>query len=492
MFSMSTRFGFSLVFLMGILLAVSATAQVAPAEKLEIVLDEDQDSDLVVPDSAGVTLLQQRETDGKPEIVALRLNTSLKSIWRKTIPVEFKGYIVHAKVTGNIAFILIKHQTYSITGFELVLIDLVTREHTNRIISNVIPFVPQLMEINQTSILLGGYFNYRPMVLHYLLTTEQSRILPGFFNETGSLDQIRANPDGTFDVVVTAPNVQRRGSVWVRNYTGDGTLQRTVLIEPEEKKSLLFSRSFSLPSGKQVIVGSYGRYNNEYSRGIFVARVEPSGEYQTRYYGYADLKNFFKYLKQRKQTRIQERIERKSLRGKKAKFTYRLMIHELIPYQNQLVMLGEAFFPKYRQVNSRGSTFYILDSFMYTHAVVLGFSPSGELQWDNCFEINDVETRNLQQFVRIRPTSQAVTLQYLFDGYVKTKVIQRDEVIENKNSLDLLNRQPTRRRQLNRIEAHLDYWTNDSMLAYGVRPLATNTEDGKRVFFIYKLKFSDN
>ncbi len=168
------------------------------------------------------------------------------------------------------------------------------------------------------------------------------------------------------------------------------------------------------------------------------------------------------------------------------------MIHELVPYQNQLIMLGEAFYPQYRQVNARGATYYVLDSFSYTHAVILGFSTTGELLWDNCFEINDVETRNLEQFVRIRPAAGDLNLQYLHDGYIRTKVIQRDQVIENKNSLDLLNRQPTRRRSVQQIDAYLDYWTNDSMLAYGIRPIAPKDESGQRIFFLHKLKFTDN
>ena len=489
---MSTRFGFDISLLLFLLLAVvQVFAQVYPAEKIEVLLTKDQNPDTVVPDSAGVTLVRRDGPDNL-QLSLIRLNANLQMIWRKNVAVEFKGYIAQAKVHQGIAYLLIKHETYSITGFELVLLDLNTRESTVRIISNVIPFFPQLMEISDNSILLGGYFNYRPLVLHYTVSTDQSKILPGFFNETGNLDQIRANRNGTFDVVLTGLNHQRKRSVWVRNYSSDGTLQKTILIEPEEKKSLLFSRSFSLTSGRQVVVGSYGRHNNEYSRGIFVARVEPNGEYQTRYYSYADLQNFFRYLKQRKQVRIQERIERKKVRGKKPKFDYRLMIHELVPYQNQLIMLGEAFYPKYRQVNARGTAYYVLDSFWYTHAVILGFSTSGELLWDNCFEINDVESRNLEQFVRLRPSSSEITLQYLQDGNIKTKVIQKDQVVENKNSLDLLNRQPTRRRSAQPINAYLDYWTNDSMLVYGTRPIAGNDENGQRIFFLHKLKFTDN
>lgn len=492
MSSMSTRLGFEKLFvLLALLVSLTAPAQIQPAEKIEVLLSEEQNPDTVVPDSAGVTLVRRDGPDNS-QLLLIRLNTNLQVIWRKNVAVEFKGYIAQAKVHQGIAYLLIKHETYSITGFELVLVDLNTRESTVRIISNVIPFFPQLMEISDNSILLGGYFNYRPLVLHYTVSTDQSKILPGFFNETGNLDQIRANRNGTFDVVVTGLNNQRKRSVWVRNYTSDGILQKTILIEPEEKKSLLFSRSFTLPTGRQVVVGSYGRHNTEYSRGIFVARVEPNGEYETRYYSYADLQNFFRYLKQRKQDRIQQRIERKKVQGKKPKFSYRLMIHELVPYQNQLIMLGEAFYPKYRQVNARGTTYYVLDSFWYTHAVILGFSTSGELLWDNCFEINDVETRNLEQFVRIRPSANELSLQYLHDGNIKTKVIKKDQVIENKNSIDLLNRQPTRRRSAQQINAYLDYWTNDSMLVYGIRPVALNDESGQRIFFLHKLKFTDN
>lgn len=489
---MSTRSVFDtwlLVFLL--LVAARATAQIYPAEKFEVLLTEEQNPAAVVADSAGITLIQWDENE-KTELRLVRFDTQLQIIWKKNIFVGFRGFIVHSKVSRNLVYLLLKHESNSITSFQLVLLDLSTRELRIKTITNIIPFVPQMMEVNDEAVLIGGYFNSRPLVLHYGISTEQSRILPGFFNETGSLDQIRTNRDESFDVVVSGLNMQRKRSVWIRNYSSAGSLQKTILIEPEERKSLLFSRSFLLPTGRQVVVGSYGRHNNEYSRGIFVAAVEPDGEYQTRYYSYADLQNFFRYLKQRKQTRIQERIERKRTHGKKPKFSYRLMIHELVLHENQLIMLGEAFYPRYRYMNSRGNTYYVFDSYHYTHAITLGFSTNGELLWDNCFEINDVKTRNLQQFVHIHPSRNELALQYLHDGNLKTKVIHGDQVLENKSTVILLNQNPSARAAVANLRAYLDYWTTDSMLVYGTRPVAGNNESGQRIFFLHKLKFTDN
>jgi len=292
---------------------------------------------------------------------------------------------------------------------------------------------------------------------------------------------------------------------------------KTIWLEPDDDKILTFGRTVSQSGGNQIVAGVYGRLT-EYSRGIFIANVDPEGNYAIKYYNYADLEHFFNYMKAKREKRIKERIQRKKVRGKKIKFNYKLMVDELVTNGDQVVMLGEAFYPHYSYPNAysafgarsiyttaprwagfgpmsnayRGDL--VFDGYQYTHAVVIGFDKAGNLKWDNSFEINDVRTMTLEQFVKIHPEKDRISLVYLFDNVIRTKVIKGSEVVEGKSydqlhtgfADDLVRERDTR-------ETKLEHWYGDTFYASGVQNIRKRRDDGmniaRRVFFVNKIAY---
>jgi hypothetical protein len=282
------------------------------------------------------------------------------------------------------------------------------------------------------------------------------------------------------------------------------------VLESREKRNLIFGRSIKMPNNEQVVAGVYGR-NTEYSRGIFIATISPYGEYTIRYYNFADLQNFFHYLRANQERRIKNRIERRRVKGKNTKFNYRLLVQELIPYKDQFVMLGEAFYPRYIYQSRPGGSFnnnfgqsyaggsgyrtdYIFDGYQYTHAVVIGFDASGKVRWDNSFEINDVKSFQLEQFVKIAPGDDHIDLIYLFENLIRTKVIKDNQVIEGiaSNELKLFSDMGVSTKG-DAKRNHLDYWYNKHLIASGVQTIRKSKERReepfKKVFFINKIRY---
>jgi hypothetical protein len=294
---------------------------------------------------------------------------------------------------------------------------------------------------------VGGYYNRIPVVLHYSFTNFRSRVLPGLFSEAGELTQIKIHDDGTFDVLISARNLARQRTMWIKNYDAEGNLLRNLALQPEENKHLIFGRSLKTPGDKQIVAGVYGNRSSEFSRGLFIATIDPSGLEQIKYYNFGDLKNFFHYMKANREKRIKNRIERKKIKGKKIRFNYRFLVHELVPYKDQFVLLGEAFYPKYVSGEHGQYRFFspygfypgglvqngrIFDGYHYTHAVVMGFNEDGSLIWDNSFEINDVKTYTLEQFVKLEVLPDRLALMYVFENHIRTKIIKDDLVLEGK------------------------------------------------------------
>ncbi len=491
-----------------------SSGQVVQTARLEyeVTKDDAEKFKVVSLSEKGLFLYRRLYGQKDDQIEMVRVDTTLAEMWHKSINVVKQLNLVLVRRHEDNVFILLKEKNTLGGGFIIAAMRTSNGTYSIYPVQNMIPFTPTEFEITSQAALVGGYFNSRPLVLYFNFTTQQTKILPGFFNEIGELNQMKTYPDGTSDIVVCAKNPEKKKSLWIRNYDAQGDLIKSTVLEPEENKNLLFGRSVKLPNGDQVVAGVYGRFS-EYSRGIFVAGVNPQGEYAIRYYNFSELKNFFSYMKIRRQKRIHDRIDRRNLSGKKVKFNYRFLIHDIIPYKNQYIMTGEAFYPKYVYPNTYNaavrsrvyypntmapgsftSPFYrgdlIFDGYHYTHAVVVGFDTNGKIKWDNSFEINDVKSFQLEQFVKIKPEEDRILMMYLFENALRSKVIRDSQVIEVKAKDQMKG--PEGEIDTRGIEnAQLDYWYGKYFFAAGIQKLKNKNEigSGKRFFFINKITY---
>ncbi len=216
-------------------------------------------------------------------------------------------------------------------------------------------------------------------------------------------------------------------------------------------------------------------------------------------------------MKVKRQKRIRDRIERRTVRGKKVKFNYRFLIHDIIPYKDQYIMTGEAFYPHYSYPTGygygRSRVFYptpygfgpaiggrtdlVFDGYQYTHAVVVGFDSNGKIQWDNSFEINDVRTMQLEQFVEVKPEKERIVLMYLFENKLRSKIIHDSEVLEGKTQDTIKPNGEGETVDVRGIESEeLNYWYGKYFYAFGVQKIKQGPIERRRVFFLNKLMYN--
>ncbi len=134
----------------------------------------------------------------------------------------------------------------------------------------------------------------------------------------------------------------------------------------------------------------------------------------------------------------------------------------------------------------------VFDGYQYTHAVIICFDNSGKLVWDNSFEINDVKTFELQQFVKIAPERDRITLLYLHNNLIRSKTIQGNNVLEGKTTdpmktrfdFDVVKERDTEK-------SKLDYWYPNHFFASGIQVVRNQARESsyRKVFFINKLKY---
>jgi hypothetical protein len=488
------------------LLSGMANAQISQTGRFEIPLQQDETVDsytVVSAQEEGLVVYDLLKTKKKSFIHISRIDTALQEVWNGSIEIDNNFTPRRAVVRQSSLYLLCKHTTRS--TFMLLIVNLETKNFSIHTITNFIPFNPTDFISLGESVMIGGYFNYRPFVLHYSITTGKSKILPGFFNEQGELLQLRADENGMVDIIVSAKNPERKKSLWLRNYDADGTLVKTTIIEPDHDKNLIFGRSVKGSDDDQVVAGVYGR-DTQIARGLFVAHINNYGEYNIQYYNFGDLQNFFSYMKASREKRVKDRIERRKIKGKKIRYSYRFLVHELIPYGDQFVMLGEAFYPQYKSTGPSGASLYgsnnffyrgnyrdyNFDGYQYTHAVVIGFSNTGKLLWDNSFEINDVKTFNLEQFVKIQPKKGHINLLYLYNNLIRSKIIKDSQVLEGKTTEPIKTNfaSDVASKEVNG-KNKLEYWYPGVFYAFGMQRITNTLQPGtpltRNVFYINKI-----
>jgi len=493
-------------------------AQVIQNSRVEIGVSSSFDSYSVVSlDSLGIALYRNFTGPAENQLEIIRLDTALNQVWKGFLPIP-KGYTVaSAKSVANKLFFFLENKTAVDRIFQVFVVQIKDGSYVSYPVRNIIAFNATEFIASKKALLIGGYFNFRPVVLFYSLKDHRSRILPGFLNEPGELTQIKTSDEGNIEVIVSAKNNSRKKCLWIRHFDEAGDLTKTVVLESSENKNLIFGRTAKADNNNEVIAGVYGK-NSQYSRGIFVAEVNSFGEYVIRYYNFADLHNFFHYMKAKREKRIKERIERRRVRGKKTKFNYRFLVHELIPYGNQFLLVGEAFYPTYTSLyNATGprmlgaspwsypsSRYYnnlyptryygnpyqsdlMFDGFRYTHAIVIGFDAHAKITWDNSFEINGLKSLYLDQFVKILTEKEKVELFYLFQNNIRSKVISNNQLEEGIIQDPILSF-GQKNSKINWVESsRLEYWYGNHLFVYGIQSALTSKNEFGKIFFINKL-----
>jgi hypothetical protein len=485
------------------------TAQVLQTRRFEFPLFyNEKNFDIIPAGEDGLYLHRQFSSEKIDQLHLIKLDTAFQEKWSGFLSVEKNYVVMGRRAFENKLFLLLRYKDYTRNDLIMFAINEKDGNYMRYAIKSYIPFAPTEFQLTSKGALIGGYYNRIPVVLHFSFANLRSKVLPGLFNESGELTQIRTYPDGTFDVLISSLNVHRQRTIWIKNYDEEGNLYRNFALRPEENKHLIFGRSLKTEQNMQLVAGVYGNNRSaEFSRGLFIASIDPSGMERVRYYNFADLHNFFKYMKAKREQRVQSRIDRKKIKGKKIRFNYRFLVHELIPYNNQYILLGEAFYPRYiNSDNSYGRFFNpymnpnsivqngrIFDGYYYTHAVVMCFDKDGTLLWDNSFEINDVRTFTLEQFVKLEVEGDRIVLMYIFDNEVRTKIIKGDQVLEGKSRDPIVTFNQSDLVKNDKTESKLEYWYKDYLYAYGIQEIVNVNPPNpgkRRVFYINKIVHS--
>jgi hypothetical protein len=487
--------------------------QINQPQRFEVELNTSDNHFTVIPAGKdGMALVRESSERGwysEAQYEIVKLDTALNQEWAKNYSIDyrlsFRGYDYHdgsiillfvSKYTNKneLTIFKIDGKTSDMEKFELLLDVTVELSH---------------FEMVGESAILGGYINYRPAIFMYNLSKKRLLALRGFYIDRSEIIQINVDDDKEiFHVLATIRTFDRVNTIMMKTFDKNGELLNSTTLRPEEDYSLLYGQATTTNSGELLIAGAFSKTRStkqgkeSYSAGIFIAKVDEWGEQSINYYNYANLDNFFNYMRAGKQKRVQAKIERKKIRGKQIRFNYRLLVHSIIQKNNgDYIMVGEAYYPTTITRSGFGSGFYsyptysqAIKGYQYTHAVVIGFNSAGKLIWDNSFEINDVESFRLEKFVHADVRDDKIILFYNFKNVIRTKIIEGEDVLEGKSSEDIMLKLSDDVVDNNdNLVGGLEEWYDNNFIAYGIQRLKKVGPDPQRrrrdVFFVNKIYY---
>ena len=369
-----------------------------------------------------------------------------------------------------------------------------------RIFRNALMANSIFFKVSSRFALSAGYIQSRPVAMYLDFRDGTARVLPGSFNRNGEVNDLKLHSDATFELLL-ASHFPHGKSMVLQRYSADGQLVRSSVIRPEGSRQLIFGRMSALGDDSVLVAGTYGR-GPENSRGIFTALVTPDQQYILRFYNYADLRNYFGFLPDRKERRIRQRIARRREKGRPLRFPTRMLVHELTPDGNVIHLLGEAIQPVFRNgqsvifrpVNTGPYAFIkpyyaqqrdmVFDGFRYTHAVSLTLKRDGTLKRDHAIELKNIRTFTLRSFTVHQALGDSVHLSYPTPEAV---VIQ--SFLDSQD--DLKNTSLSRGREWEQISQLLT-GPGGRLLVAGIREhrSAGAADDGRRrYFFLDEIRF---
>lgn len=268
-------------------------------------------------------------------------------------------------------------------------------------------------------------------------------------------------------------------------------------------KNIVDVTASEIGNGKYIFTGTYSSKFTAASEGLYFCRAQDSKIDFIQFYNFLDLENFLTYLPERTQEKIERKKQRKENRGKEMKINYHIAGHEIIQLDDGYIFLGEAYYPTYRTetyttyVNGVATTTTrtVFDGYQYTHAVLARFDKSGNLLWDQTFEMwPSYKPYYIRRWISMPEVNKDdIKLMFINRNKVVSKSFDFDGRILSDRESDEIETGFEGDKSKNAYNTSVEHWYDNYFLAWGTQKIKNKKdEDVKRkrkVYFVSKVRF---
>jgi hypothetical protein len=279
-----------------------------------------------------------------------------------------------------------------------------------------------------------------------------------------------------------------------------GKPKNDLIVEYKGEERINTGSATKISDNTTIITGTYNNNNSSFNSGMFFGLVGDGKVQALQYHPFTKFENFFEYLSERSQQRIERKIKRKEARGGELKLNYRLITHPVRKLGDNFLTLSEAYYPEYHTeyrtvwVSGRPTTqsYTVFDGYRYTHAVLACFDAGGNLLWDHCFPIWNVLTFDLKRYVRMGILKDDEVELVLARGTSITSMVIKDGEMKKDRTVDYLETLDEADRVRWSANSGIEFWYDRYFLAYGFSRIVNKEEEGpgrkRTVFYFNKVE----
>lgn len=289
-------------------------------------------------------------------------------------------------------------------------------------------------------------------------------------------------------VFVNAKNSRKSNDLYIASLDLNGSQKEFYKVTDNIEEKLIEVAATKVGS-KYILTGTYSKTRSDMSQGLFMAEVDNKKLNFIKFYNFIDLKNFTSYMSEKQQRKVERKVENATDRNKELLLNYFIENHPVKVTADGYIFLGEAFYPTYIVYHNGNSSYTQFDGYFYTHAVIAKFSKTGDLIWDNSFEIKPgYKPMTIKRFISMNENKEAVDLSF---GNLEEIVYKKVDA-ENGNTLinDTTEIIDTKLQgdKIRRSFSEVNYWYGDYFVAFGSQTISNNEKERKRkIFFVNKL-----
>lgn len=501
-------------------------SQLTPVKRVDYPVDDSADEDYhVLPLGEQGALLTYHKHDDysrRPHTYAFTsVDTTLKTRWK--VEYSVPEHFVPSQTFDNARYAFHLATELDTDNFSMIRLNL--EDGTLDTYAGKLPSSLSLTDFKVMGNVayLAGYYRSRPVVMAYSLFDGNIRVFQGLYINNVELGSMEVD-EFRQEVHVITHTLKKNCQFTLRSYSPDGRPLR-VIEYGGTQYSLIAGKILPISTDESLLVGNYSTDCTPYSQGIFITRIRhnETGKLTVttdrgdaiRYVDFSRLKNFFNYLKPKRQKKMQARLAEQKRLGKEYKFRYRLLVHELMPTASGLRLVAEVYYPQYRgsisSYSSRtwrsasglptrfqpsstlpmGNNQMYSDGYRYTHAFVCEFDQQGNLLWDNCLPIDNLTDANPIQKVQVSTQGNRLVMAYEQESEVNTAIIERDSVLTTSEAFKLTAGSEKEKVQV-AAEEGLVAWYGPYFLATGYQKLVPErgfTSQSRDIFYVNKLAY---
>lgn len=504
-----------------ILFSVSAQAQVRQAERYEIVQRySDEDFTIIPLKEDGLALFRKKfKFNDRNRIWELILLDSTVTP-RKTMELEVdnQGELMgYEHSNGFVHLLFIKNETRG--DMEVISVNLSTYEFQRIKIATELKI--NLTHFNKCgdNFILGGDVGEEPAVFVFIPSSNNFKIIPGFFKKRTELIDVRVNDNQTFNTVLISRENRDNNQIIFRTFDSFGKqlLEDVVTIQDH---SLQTGMSSNLKRDDLMILGTWGNLGASQSSGFYGVPVNPFSEQEIKFTFLGQLQHYLDHTKPKRAEKIRARTKKAMEEGGDADFSNYIVPHKIIEHEKGFILLAETYIPSKDNYNSRynpyaytnnpyGSRYgsYYPGSGMYNtndgryygdnvnnvqeirtvQSQVILFTPAGEVISDYSIDLEDIKMPALNQitdfyldkddlyFLYKKESDLIIKKINLQDGQVS----ESTEKVKMKSPMDVIRSESK--------DSRIRHWYGKSFYMYGYQTVRYEDGKAKDIFYINRV-----